>query len=378
MVLITPNSNKQDKQDSSNPNAGGASSPPPAQNDAFNAAPPSGQPQDWTSFFSQFGRGGGFGGGRGGGGRGWGGRGGGRGGWGGHGASWQEFFRPETVSLEDGELGAGPRGHHHHGPPPPPGQHQPWWAGRNSPYPDPSLAPEAPSFGPGADAPGFAGFFGRNFGGDPTAHFGDGSMHGGPGFGHHHRGGRFGFGNHHGRGGPGFGGRGGLRGGWRGGWPGHHPGHGFVFPRLDIYKKGNTYTVQVDLPGLQKQSVDISVTDGVLTISGEFPSDKPSSGGGGGGEDPFDEYDGYDVFDNDGEEVLMESATLKDDNDDDEEGHYIRRERLSGKFKRCVRLPSWVDVDSIQASMAEGVLTLVIEKPAPEEPSSSTRKLKIN
>jgi HSP20 family protein len=277
----------------------------------------------------------------------------GRGGFGGaFGGMGHGRFRPETVPLEGGETDhRGPPHHHHHGPPPPV---HPFWG----PHPDPPLAP-MPPLGPGFEAAGLTGLMGhhaRNFAGDLAAHFNgqpaDGPMPGGPGFGHHGRG----FGGWRGRGG-----RGG-RGGWRGGW---HHGHGeFVHPRMDIFHSDNTYTVTIELPGLQKQNVDISATEGLLTISGEFPSSNPPA------DDPFAEYDTMDDGD---EEVVMEAAG----NPNEGHGRYILHERATGKFKRSLRLPDWVNLDSIKATMAEGVLTIVFEKPQPEITPSTTRKVSI-
>jgi len=130
---------------------------------------------------------------------------------------------------------------------------------------------------------------------------------------------------------------------------------------MDIYQADNTYTVTVELPGLQKQAVDISINEGLLIISGEY-TPNPSAP-----EEVFDEYD----YMGD-EEVEMEAP--EQGNGD---GHYIVHERPSGKFKRSIRLPSWVDVDSIKATMADGLLTVVFEKPFPQAPTPSVHKVSI-
>ncbi|PVF93828.1 HSP20-like chaperone [Serendipita vermifera] len=103
---------------------------------------------------------------------------------------------------------------------------------------------------------------------------------------------------------------------------------------MDIYRTESTYTVTVELPGLKKSDVDISVQDGHLTISGKFD----------------------------------------EDDDEKKKGCFVVRERRYGKFKRTIRLPSWVNVDDIKATMEHGVLTLVFEKPQPE---NNARKVSI-
>lgn len=150
---------------------------------------------------------------------------------------------------------------------------------------------------------------------------------------------------------------------------------------MNIQQTGNTYTITVELPGLQKEQVDISVAEGVLTISGEFvdttaPSAPPTF------PTPYEEADGFDMMD--------ESGTLYDEtteleggvqamnlNTSTPSGHdgFVLRERRFGPFKRSVRLPTWVNVDTIKATMAHGVLSLVIEKP--QEGDKPAKKISV-
>jgi HSP20 family protein len=262
-----------------------------------------------------------------------------------------------------------PHGHGHgpHGGPP----HSPFWDRML----DPSFAPNLANI-VGHHARAFAGDMAREFGSGPTTRAGPCGPSPPP------------LGDHHHRRGPmrgGFGWRGG-RGGWGGphhAWPGrhHHPGGGPwhdwpIYPRMDIYRTETTYTVTIELPGLKKKDVDISVKDGNLTISGEFvtapDSDEPSQPPEMDVDNEF-EFMGYTT-----EEVALDDgATLRDDDGDDGEkkkGCFVVRERRYGKFKRTIRLPSWVNVDEIKATMEHGVLKIVFEKPQPE---SSARKVSI-
>ena len=40
-------------------------------------------------------------------------------------------------------------------------------------------------------------------------------------------------------------------------------------PALDVFDDKDTLVVKVELPGLKKEEIDISLNDGVLTVSGE-------------------------------------------------------------------------------------------------------------
>ena len=95
-------------------------------------------------------------------------------------------------------------------------------------------------------------------------------------------------------------------------------------PTLDIHADKDRYLVWLDLPGLKKEDVKISLHDGVLTVSGE-----------------------------------------RKDVRDLEDGETHRSERVFGKFERSVKLLTSVDSAKISATYKDGVL--VIELPKAEE-----------
>jgi HSP20 family protein len=95
-------------------------------------------------------------------------------------------------------------------------------------------------------------------------------------------------------------------------------------PALDVHDDKDQLTVQVELPGLQKDQIDISLHDGVLTVSGERKTDRERK-----------------------------------------EGETFRSERYFGKFQRSVTLPAQVDASKVKASYKDGILT--IELPKAEE-----------
>ena len=93
-------------------------------------------------------------------------------------------------------------------------------------------------------------------------------------------------------------------------------------PKVEVKENGKSYTVSVELPGLDEKDVKVQVEDDVLTISGE---------------------------------KKVERA--------DDKTHYS--ERSYGSFTRAFTLPSDADRNDISANFANGVLTLRIGKSAP-------------
>jgi HSP20 family protein len=92
-------------------------------------------------------------------------------------------------------------------------------------------------------------------------------------------------------------------------------------PAVDIRETKECYLFDVEVPGIDKDKIHVSVEDDVLTISGEK------------------EYK----------------------NKHKEDGYY-RLERSYGKFSRSFTLPETTDVESIQANYKDGVLGLSIAK----------------
>lgn len=104
------------------------------------------------------------------------------------------------------------------------------------------------------------------------------------------------------------------------------------FPLLDVSETNSHYTVELDIPGVKKDDINISVDNNVLTIKGKKEMDKER----------------------------------KDSN-------YYSRERFYGDFKRSMSLPSGVKTDKIDASFKDGVLTIRM----PKEKSASVKTIDI-
>ncbi|MFZ5757479.1 MAG: Hsp20/alpha crystallin family protein [Pseudomonadota bacterium] len=98
-----------------------------------------------------------------------------------------------------------------------------------------------------------------------------------------------------------------------------------IMPATDIHETATAYEVAVELPGVQKDDIRVSLQDGVLAIEAEN---------------------------------RRESEEKKD-------GTVIRRERRYGRFVRRFALGPDVQEDKVEAKFEHGVLVLNIPKAVP-------------
>jgi HSP20 family protein len=98
-------------------------------------------------------------------------------------------------------------------------------------------------------------------------------------------------------------------------------------PALDLYESGDHFVAVVELPGMRKDVIDISLHDGTLTISGERKREKS----------------------NDGETAQ-------------------RTERYVGTFRRSIALPTRVDPSKVSATYQDGILKVTLPKAEGERP----------
>jgi HSP20 family protein len=94
-------------------------------------------------------------------------------------------------------------------------------------------------------------------------------------------------------------------------------------PRMDVKETKGALTVTAELPGMNQEEIDVSVHDGVLTISGEKRV---------GQEEHGTDY------------------------------HFV--ERSYGCFSRSVSLPDTVETEKIVAAYKDGILTVTLPKTA--------------
>jgi len=125
---------------------------------------------------------------------------------------------------------------------------------------------------------------------------------------------------------------------WSGVWqPFRHVGQQvaeFFAPNSEAFERDNAYIIEVELPGVAEDDVDVSVRDDRLVIRGEKRDEREEKG-----------------------------------------EHYFFSERTYGSFQRAFRLPADVDHAKIDAHFDSGVLKIAIPRNAPKAPAE--QKIKI-
>jgi HSP20 family protein len=104
-------------------------------------------------------------------------------------------------------------------------------------------------------------------------------------------------------------------------------------PAADVLEYADRFELLIDLPGVDTQAVEITLDNGILTLSGERRQEHAASGNG-------------------VENVLQQE----------------RRERLQGRFYRRFILPDTADAENVSATGRNGVLGVSIRKHARAQP----------
>ena len=97
-------------------------------------------------------------------------------------------------------------------------------------------------------------------------------------------------------------------------------------PPLDLYQNDDNVVAIVELPGMRKEDIDLSLHDGMLTIAGE-----------------------------------RQTSAKEGENAE-------RTERFCGKFRRSITLPTRVDAGKVRASYKDGILTVTLPKAEEAKP----------
>ena len=105
-------------------------------------------------------------------------------------------------------------------------------------------------------------------------------------------------------------------------------------PPVDVRETKDSLELSAELPGIEPNSVEVSVESGVLTLKGSRQFEKATEG-----------------------------------------ETYHRVERAYGAFERSFTLPSNVEADKIQASYRQGVLFLTVPKREEAKPKSISIKV---
>jgi HSP20 family protein len=112
----------------------------------------------------------------------------------------------------------------------------------------------------------------------------------------------------------------------RAGWRSHDSLQSWM-PPLDLRETPDAFVATVELPGMKREQIEVSVHDGVLSIAGERVQVEPA--------------EGCCVY---------------------------RSERRFGRFQRSVSLPKPVRADATKAVYREGILTVTLPKTEEAKP----------
>jgi HSP20 family protein len=102
---------------------------------------------------------------------------------------------------------------------------------------------------------------------------------------------------------------------------------GVVVPKIDMYDRKDEVVVKAELPSVEKNDIDLTITKDSITIKGEIKRE---------------------------EEV--------------KEGNYYAAERSYGSFKRMIALPVEVESDKAKAAFKNGILEIVLPKKEEAKP----------
>jgi len=106
-------------------------------------------------------------------------------------------------------------------------------------------------------------------------------------------------------------------------------------PPMDIADHGDKYEMHVEIPGMNKDNINIEVTPKSIEISAENKEEKEDKG-----------------------------------------KNWIHRERSNMTFYRSLELPEELKTDKVEAEFKDGILTVLLPKSEPK-PEHKSRKIKI-
>jgi len=100
---------------------------------------------------------------------------------------------------------------------------------------------------------------------------------------------------------------------------------------LDVIVEEDTYLIEMIVPGLEPEDIEIEIVENNIILQGEFKAA-------------------------------------------DEEIKFLRKERPSGNFRRVIRLPKLLDMEKSEANLQKGILSLRV--PVAQEALPRTIKVK--
>jgi HSP20 family protein len=106
-------------------------------------------------------------------------------------------------------------------------------------------------------------------------------------------------------------------------------------PAIDFKETDGEFEIVADVPGVDSKNLQVTTSDGYLTIRGE-----------------------------------------KQQETKEEKGGYIRQERYQGSFQRVLPLPETANLEKAEASFKDGVLKIAIPKKAEAQQKQRTLEIK--
>ena len=107
-------------------------------------------------------------------------------------------------------------------------------------------------------------------------------------------------------------------------------------PAMDVVAKDGDMIISAELPGVKREDVDVSLRNGVLTISGE-----------------------------------------RKEEEEHKDAGYLVKERRYGSFRRSMTLPEGIDEEKITASFKDGMLEVTV-KGASTQVEESPKRIEIH
>ncbi len=98
------------------------------------------------------------------------------------------------------------------------------------------------------------------------------------------------------------------------------------FPPINVFQQGEDTLAVIELPGVKKEDLNIQIKENTVRISGRKTIERK---------------EGVSVH---------------------------RRERISGEFDRTLTLPLRIDADAVKAEYRDGILALLLPRPASDKP----------
>lgn len=107
--------------------------------------------------------------------------------------------------------------------------------------------------------------------------------------------------------------------------------------RTDIKEKKDEYVIDIDLPGFSKENINLSLKNGYLDVS----------------------------------------AKVEQNNDDEEESKFVRRERFYGECSRSFYVGDDITEEDINAEFKNGILKIEIPKKEEVKKLDETKQIEI-